>query len=218
MLTITDVSSKRFSTTRKGDGYEITEVHQFVGDVYETLAERDEEIVSLRGQLEEALRANADTAEPAQAERHDEDPVRQSSVSAVRLLEIATVNAEQLVAEAQAEAGALVASARADADQLAASARDEAQRVTAELARTRQQQEAELRDYRTSVLDEVAERKSRLQAQIERLETLERDNRTKLRSYFTEQLAQLEDPGHTDEAAPAEGERVERFMDIDAVA
>jgi DivIVA domain-containing protein len=216
MLTVDDVSSKRFSTTRKGDGYETTEVHQFVGDVYETLAQRDEEIADLREQLDEVVRASQERGSDAPtAGQPAEDQVRQSSVSAVRLLEIATINAEQLVSEAQTEAAVLVATARAEADQVAASARDEAERVTTELARNRQQQESELHAYRTSVLDEVAERKNRLEAQIERLEVLERDNRDQLRSYFTEQLAQLEDSSDDEQHRDLD---VEGFADIDAVA
>lgn len=218
MLTIDDVSSKRFSSTKKGDGYEIAEVHQFVGDVYETLVHRDEELADLRAQLDEALRVNAERDAEAVQPAHD-DPVRESSASAVRLLEIATLNAEQLVTEARTEASGVVATARVEADHLVTSARDEAERVTGELARSRKQQEDELDAHRTAVLGELADRRSMLQTRIDDLETLERDSRNRLRTYFSEQLAQLEGVSEADTVADAvQSAHADRFEGIDAVA
>lgn len=169
MLTNADVTDKTFTPARLREGYEMAEVDQFLADVQETLALREREIGDLRRQLDSA---HASTG----------DPVRDSSVAAARLLEIATANADQLVAEARAEAGAVVAGARAEADQLSAAARDEAERVSAELDAHRQR-----------VLAEVAGRKSTLESEVEGLRQLENESRDRLRAFFTEQLAQLED-------------------------
>lgn len=210
MLTIADVTSKRFSATRMREGYEIAEVDDFVVEVEETLTRQQQDIESLRAQLADAERRadtemfgngapnpdQAFTAVPghaAQVAMHERE-VRTSSVSAVRLLEIATVNAEQLVSEAKHEAASLVATARAAADQLAASSRDEAERVATELAEREQEQEDRLQLHRATVLDELTGKKTELEGQIETLEQLEQENRARLHGYFTEQIARLQ-PG-----------------------
>lgn len=169
MLTNADVTDKTFTPTRLREGYEMAEVNEFVADVQETLALREKEIGDLRTKLESANAGGTFTVDsPAPARTGDQ--VRDSSVAAARLLEIATVNADQLVADAEAEAAALVAAATA-----------EAERVTAELDRHRQ-----------TVLAEVAERKATLESTVEGLQRLEAESRDRLRTFFTEQLDQLE--------------------------
>ena len=138
------------------------------------------------------------------------------SGAAARLLEIAVVNADELLTEAKSEAAATVASAHAEAeqitggiiaeaDQVAAAARAEAEQVTtaahteaetvrARLEEHRVQQTAELNRHRTTVMSELAERKAGLEAEVNRLQQQERDHRDRMRSYFAEQLEQL-DPG-----------------------
>lgn len=220
MLTIADVTCKKFSATRMREGYEIAEVDDFVAEVEETLTRQQEEIATLREQLA-AAEQRAETGpdghgatdpdaafKPAaghatQAVLHDQE-VRTSSVSAVRLLEIATVNAEQLVSEAKHEAVSLVATARAAADQLAATSRDEAERIATELAEQKQEQEHELQLHRSTVLGELAGKRAELQAQIETLDELEQENRSRLHDYFTEQIARLQ-PGSASAGAELNG-------------
>ena len=217
MLTIADLTSKTFTTTRLREGYEMAEVDQFLAAVVETLAQRDTDIRELRKQLAaeaskgraalDAAAAKAPRPEPAPT---DVNPVRESSVAAARLLEIATVNADRLVVEAQAEADTLVAgahidadrlttAARAEADQLTAAARDEASRVTADLAQRKEQQAADLDRQRHAVLAEAADKLAELEAKVEGLQRLESENRTHLLDYFTEQLDRLQESA----AAPA---------------
>ena len=134
--------------------------------------------------------------------------------AAARLLEIAARNADELLDEARAEATSIVTAAQTDADQLTASseaqakeqtesasaeadrvlaaAHTEADRVQAELEQTRAVQTAELEQYRTTVLSKLAERTNSLEAEVARLEQLEKEHRNRMRDYLTQQLAQLD--------------------------
>jgi DivIVA domain-containing protein len=172
MLTITELTDKTFTTTRLREGYEIAEVDAFVAEVRETLVQQERELDELRNR----------PAAPIDRVRGDGDPIRESSVAAARLLEMATVNADQLVCEAKAEAASLVAAANDDAEQITSSALAEAGRVSADLER-----------HRESVLAEVAGRKAALEARVDDLQRLEAESRERLRGYFTDLLAQVQD-------------------------
>ncbi len=115
MLRTTDVADKTFTTSRLREGYEIAEVDRFLSEVAEAIALRDKVIADLQKELAEARVRPADT----DIERASKDgDRRETSAAAVRLLEMATVNADQLVVEAQTEAKSLVTAARAEAEQL----------------------------------------------------------------------------------------------------
>jgi DivIVA domain-containing protein len=243
MLTITDITRRRFSEARMHPGYEMTEVDRFMAEIAEALYARDEEIENLRvrvkslqqqaavvdvmsngsgatapnGTAPSASSAfNGETGSAANPE-HDgssngrasttttaplpgthaapalqDEAVHQTSVSAIRLLEIATANAQQLVSEAKAEATSLLTAARLAADQLAASSREEADRVTAELAERRSRQEAELREHREKVLTALAEQTAAMERRIKELQSMERAHLTDLQGFFSEQMALLQ--------------------------
>ena len=62
----------------------------------------------------------------------------------------------------------------------------------AELEQTRAAQSAELDRYRTTVLGDLTERQAALEAEVARLQQLGQDHRNRMRSYLTQQLAQIE--------------------------
>jgi cell division septum initiation protein DivIVA len=130
--------------------------------------------------------------------------VRETSMAAARLLEIASLSADQLVTEAQQEANSLVAtaqmdadrmtaSARAEADQLLAAARAEAERVTGEAHAEREQVTADLEAHRNTVLSGLADEQSALEGRLEHLREVEREHRERLRRHFAEQLELVQD-------------------------
>jgi cell division septum initiation protein DivIVA len=184
MMGIEDMADKAFARTPSGEGYMVAEVEQFRSDAVDAVTVRDKVISELQVQLASArMRLAEGPAEKGPAEHGHADRHRhESSVSAARLLEMATVNAEQLVAEATAEAASLLGSAHAVAEQLVMTSHAEAERVRTELARHSEQRVAELDRQRGAVLVEV-----------ESLRQLERDHRNHLRDHFIEQLALLED-------------------------
>jgi cell division septum initiation protein DivIVA len=132
-----------------------------------------------------------------------------------RLLEIAAHNADELLGEARAEAASIVAkahsdadrltgvsqaeadqlrsSARAEADRVLAAAQEEAERVHAELEQTRAAHNVELDRHRRTVLGDLAEQQAAVEAEVARLQQLERDHRDRMRGYLTQQLEQLEE-------------------------
>ena len=211
MLTTDDLISTTFTTTRMREGYEASEVDEFLSATRETLRHRDAEIRDLRDRVETGRSTSGDGAVGVStADR---------SRAAARLLEIAATNADQLVGEARAEAASMVATAHADADQLTAAAHDEAtqqttyarteadrvlaearqaaERVTAELEGSRNEQTAELERQRTTALSEMVERQTALEGEISRLQQVEQDCRERMRTFLTSQLAQI-DPTQAD--------------------
>jgi hypothetical protein len=99
--------------------------------------------------------------------------------AAARLLEIAARNADAIVEDARAEAAAIVADARAQVEDL--KARAEEQRLEQERA------------HRMAV-QELDERRTAIEAEVNRLAEFERRHRDHLISYFNEQLEALRRP------------------------
>ena len=129
-------------------------------------------------------------ADPA-PEEAAADTARSASHAAVRLLEIATRDADALVAAARAEADDLVAAARAEAVEL----RDEADR---EVARARLDSERQRRDAD----QRVAEAEDRVNQLVE----VERRHRERLVAHYESQLEALtaSSRGEALAASPAE--------------
>ena len=92
------------------------------------------------------------------------------SRAAVRLLEAAARNAEELLAEVKTEAAQLRASVREEVDRLRTEAEADAQRIRDDLENTRAQ----------------------LNAEIARLQKIERDLRDQLRRHLSDLLAVVE--------------------------
>lgn len=197
-LTPDDVRNKRFTPVRLREGYDMAEVDAFLDEVEAELIRLGEE-----GSTTSAPEVERDTSAFAGyiAPESDSDAVAASgpadistattaastgstdsaSTRAARLLELATRNADELVAEAQAEAEALLAEARTRADELTDEARAKAEQLETETARRREELTGELDRQKTS-----------LSTEIERLRTFEREYRTRLRQYLTEQLGALD--------------------------
>jgi cell division septum initiation protein DivIVA len=195
MFSVSAVTDRTFTTTRLREGYEIAEVEEYRTDVEGLFTALDQAIDELNADL---AAARARLAE-AEADRgHRVQTRAEPAAAAGRLLETAALTADQLVADAKAEAESLLSAARAEAADLLTTSRAEAECVTAEAARQVEQQAAEVEEYRSRVLTDVAGTKARLEAQIEVLRQLEREQRNHLRGYFAECLAQLDEA-----AAPA---------------
>jgi cell division septum initiation protein DivIVA len=141
-ITSESISGKRFATVRK-DGYDTSEVDQCVVDLERALndAERKRSVLEeANGLLHDQLIRSQDDRrladeecarlreELAAASEAGDDPVRSSSQSAVRLLEIAAREADALVETARAQAGELLTEARAEAEAVVRMAREEADR------------------------------------------------------------------------------------------
>lgn len=129
----------------------------------------------------------------------------EASSAATRLLELATRNADEVVAEAREEAQQIVASARTEAEQLEAETRQRADRLDEE-ARTRAQNlDAETEGKRNQALADVEREKQRLDSEVDNLRAFEREYRSRLKSYFTQQLEALDGRGEGGELPAGHG-------------
>jgi DivIVA domain-containing protein len=129
----------------------------------------------------------------------------EASSAATRLLELATRNADEVVAEAREDAQKIVTEARTEAEKLETETKSRTDKLEQD-ARTRAQNlDSETEARRTEVLGEIEKEKVRLDAEIENLRSFEREYRSRLKSYFTQQLQALDGNGEGgDLPVPAE--------------
>jgi DivIVA domain-containing protein len=135
------------------------------------------------------------------------ETVPQASNAAARLLEIATRNADELVDQAKDEADKIIGEARTKAERLDAESKTKADRLESD-ARTRAQMlDSETAERRTQMFGELERDRDKLNAEVENLRAFEREYRSRLKSYFTQQLESLAGPGESpvvgDEQPPA---------------
>lgn len=216
-LTPEDVSNKRFTPVRLREGYDMGEVDQFLDEVEGELARLTRENDDLRAKLA-AAQAGGATRPPERApepEKPVEKPapapvpaaaaapveeikvttVADASSAAARLLEIATRNADELVAEAKDQADKIVGEARTKAERLESESKSKADRLESD-ARTRSQMlDSETEERRRQLFGDLEKEKDKLNADVENLRSFEREYRSRLRSYFEQQLAALDGNG-----------------------
>jgi cell division septum initiation protein DivIVA len=196
------------------------EVDQFLDEVEAELERLNKENDDLRNKLAAAQRGGVETpAAPApQAEKAPEPvaptpapvaaapaqeikvtTVADASSAAAKLLEIATRNADELVTEAKDEADRIVGAARAKAERLEAEIKTKSDRLESD-ARTRAAMlDSETEARRKEIFGNLEKEKDQLNSEIEGLRSFEREYRSRLKSYFTQQLEALD--GNTASAA-----------------
>ncbi|GAA3812332.1 DivIVA domain-containing protein [Nocardioides panacisoli] len=134
------------------------------------------------------------------------ETVPEASNAAARLLEIATRNADELVEDAKNEADKIVGEARTKAERLENEAKGKADRLESD-ARTRAEMlDSETAERRTQLFGDLEKERDKLNIEVENLRSFEREYRSRLKSYFTQQLEALQTPGDTiapSEEAPA---------------
>jgi DivIVA domain-containing protein len=228
-LTPEDVSNKRFTPVRLREGYDMGEVDQFLDEVEAELARLTKENEDLRAKLASAQSGASSPAEtapqPVVVERAPEpepEPVReapvpvaaaapapetirietvpQASNAAARLLEIATRNADELVEDAKNQADKIIGEARTKAERLEHESKSKADRLESD-ARTRSQMlDAETAERRAQLFGDLEKERDKLSLDVENLRSFEREYRSRLKSYFTQQLEALQ--GSSETAAP----------------
>lgn len=222
-LTPEDVSNKRFTPVRLREGYDMGEVDQFLDEVEAELGRLTKENDDLRAKLSAAQSGDATVAapppvpekapEPPKPEPREEpkaptravaessvetirvETVPEASNAAARLLEIATRNADELVEEAKNEADRIVGEARTKAERLDSESKGKADRLEAEARSRAQMLDSETAERRQQMFGELEKQRDKLNADVENLRSFEREYRSRLKSYFTQQLEALEGPG-----------------------
>ena len=230
-LTPEDVSNKRFTPVRLREGYDMGEVDQFLDEVEAELARLTKENDDLRSKLAAAQGSGGvtETAPQPHVEERAPEPepvaapvpvvaaspvetirvetVPEASNAAARLLEIATRNADELVEEAKNEADKIVGEARTKAERLESEAKTKSDRMESD-ARTRAQMlDSETAERRRQMFGDLEKERDKLNGEVENLRSFEREYRSRLKSYFTQQLEALsgstEAPMSSGDDAPA---------------
>ena len=217
-LTPEDVSNKRFTPVRLREGYDMGEVDQFLDEVEAELARLTKENDALRAKLSAVQGAGESYTPPAPEPVKEPEPapaptptpapvaavgvetirvetVPEASNAAARLLEIATRNADELVDGAKNEADKIIGEARTKAERLEAEAKSKADRTESD-ARTRAQMlDSETAERRQQLFGDLEREKDKLTAEVEKLHSFEREYRSRLKNYFTQQLESLNTMG-----------------------
>ena len=119
------------------------------------------------------------------------ETVPQASNAAARLLEIATRNADELVDEAKNEADKIVGEARTKAERLDHESKGRADRLEADARSRAQMLDTETAERRTQLFGDLEKERDKLDVEVENLRSFEREYRSRLKSYFTQQLESL---------------------------
>ena len=203
----------RFATVRR-DGYDQGEVDRHVELVEQAARTLEAKIAGLEDAnttmraalvtanervrvLEDELArkmAESATALVAPAPPVAEDTVRTTSRTASRMLEKATQEAETLVADARRESDQKLATARAEAAETVQRALDKVHAREEALDALEAEKREELEQLRIDTLREVEARRSDLEARVTNLTDFEGQVRSHLVTFFSEQLAALEQP------------------------
>lgn len=217
-LTPEDVSNKRFTPVRLREGYDMGEVDQFLDEVESELARLTKENDDLRSKLSTAQGgAPIETAPQPRVEERAPEPepvpapvatptpvvaaspietirvetVPEASNAAARLLEIATRNADELVEDAKNEADKIIGEARTKAERLESESKTKADRLESD-ARTRAQMlDSETAERRRQMFGDLERERDILNGEVEKLRSFEREYRSRLKSYFSQQLEAL---------------------------
>ncbi len=239
-LTPEDVSNKRFTPVRLREGYDMGEVDQFLDEVEAELARLTKENDELRAKLSAAQQGGGAPAfappepepEPFVAAAPEPEPelyhapaaetpietirvetVPEASNAAARLLELATRNADQLVDDAKNEADKIIGEARTKAERLESEAKANADRLEADARSRAQMLDSETAQKRQIMFGDLEKEQEKLNAEVENLRQFEREYRSRLRSYFTQQLELLNN-GETSAPSGEEQPQPKRLRSI----
>ena len=134
---------------------------------------------------------------PAGVETIRVETVPEASNAAARLLEIATRNADELVEDAKNEADRIVGEARTKAERLENESKGKADRMESDARARSEMLDSETAERRTQLFSDLEKERDKLSVEVENLRSFEREYRSRLKSYFTQQLESLQTPGDT---------------------
>ncbi|MBO0841671.1 MAG: DivIVA domain-containing protein [Nocardioides sp.] len=131
------------------------------------------------------------------------ETVPEASNAAARLLELATRNHDALIDTAKNDADKIVGEARTKAERIETESKTKADRMESD-ARTRAQMlDSETAERRQQLFGELEREKDHLTTEVETLRNFEREYRSRLKSYFTQQLEALNNSSETQAPAMA---------------
>jgi DivIVA domain-containing protein len=149
----------------------------------------------------------------------------EASKAALRLLELATNNADAVLAEAKEEAVQIVDTARTDAERLESETKANTERLESETKSKTDKLEEEARNRagnldseteakRAELLGDMQREKARLDGEVENLRAFEREYRSRLKSYFTQQLQSLDGSGEGGDLTTDDADAPKRLRSV----
>jgi DivIVA domain-containing protein len=126
------------------------------------------------------------------------ETVGDASNAAARLLELASRNADQLVEDAKGEADKIVGEARTKAERLEAESKTNADKLEADARGRAQSLDAETAERRTQLFGDLERERDTLSHEVDNLRAFEREYRSRLKTYFSQQLEALESSASAD--------------------
>jgi DivIVA domain-containing protein len=126
------------------------------------------------------------------------ETVGDASNAAARLLELASRNADQLVEDAKSEADKIIGEARTKAERLEGESKSNADKLEADARGRAQSLDAETAERRTQLFGDLERERDALSHEVDNLRAFEREYRSRLKTYFTQQLEALETSASAD--------------------
>jgi DivIVA domain-containing protein len=133
------------------------------------------------------------------------ETVGDASNAAARLLELASRNADQLVEDAKSEADKIIGEARTKAERLEVESKANADKLEADARGRAQSLDSETAERRTQLFGDLERERDALSHEVDNLRAFEREYRSRLKTYFSQQLEALESSGSADPSTPESG-------------
>ena len=191
-LTADDVLNKKFQTTKFREGYDQDEVDEFLDQIVEAMRDLENENAELKAKLDAANARVAELSEGAPVVTATPvspvapvAPVVESPIVETPKIEPGGNNAES--------AAAMLEMAQRLHDEYVAKGKAERERIVTEARATGEQLTREAENQRNQTLSQLEKERANLEHKIDELRRFESDYRTRLRSYLTNLLNNVED-------------------------
>lgn len=191
-LTADDVLNKKFQPTKFREGYDQDEVDEFLDQIVEAMRDLENENAELKAKLDAANARVAELSEGAPLVTATPvspvapiAPVVESPIVETPKIEPSGNNAES--------AAAMLEMAQRLHDEYVAKGKAERERIVTEARATGEQLTREAENQRNQTLSQLEKERANLEHKIDELRRFESDYRTRLRSYLTNLLNNVED-------------------------
>ncbi|WP_034477754.1 DivIVA domain-containing protein [Actinomyces graevenitzii] len=191
-LTADDVLNKKFQPTKFREGYDQDEVDEFLDQIVEAMRDLENENAELKAKLDAANARVAELSEGAPVVTATPvspvapvAPVVESPIVETPKIEPGGNNAES--------AAAMLEMAQRLHDEYVAKGKAERERIVTEARATGEQLTREAENQRNQTLSQLEKERANLEHKIDELRRFESDYRTRLRSYLTNLLNNVED-------------------------
>ena len=191
-LTADDVLNKKFQPTKFREGYDQDEVDEFLDQIVEAMRDLENENAELKAKLDAANSRVAELSEGAPVVTATPvspvapiAPVVESPIVETPKIEPSGNNAES--------AAAMLEMAQRLHDEYVAKGKAERERIVTEARATGEQLTREAENQRNQTLSQLEKERANLEHKIDELRRFESDYRTRLRSYLTNLLNNVED-------------------------